>query len=122
MKTTRNIALVAMALLFAFASCKKKENDFGGKAEIKGMVTLNSAPVYNAVVRLAFNAKEPTTTFNASTVTDAGGNYEFNSLLPGDYFVTAEYTNSSGTRFTSGGARITIGDKKGTVQADLPLE
>ena len=121
MKTIRNISLIALLLIFAIISCKK-ENDFGGKAKIKGTVTLSNATAANAIVRLAFNAKEPTTNFNASTVTDASGNYEFNSLLRGNYFVTAEYTNSLGTHFTSGGAKVTIGDKKGTVQADLVLE
>jgi hypothetical protein len=121
MKTIKNIGLLALVLLFAVTSCKK-ENDFGGTAKIKGVITVNDKPVANAIARIAFNAKEKTTTFNGSTISDMDGNYEFAGLLRGDYYVTAEYTNSAGMKFTTGGAHVTIGDKKGTVQVDLKLE
>ena len=121
MKTIKILGLFALMLVFAFTACKK-ENDFGGAAKIQGKVTLNSAPVKNAFVYLSFNATDKTTEHNASTVTDADGHYLFGGLLRGNYYVTAEYTNSAGMKFTSGGAKVTIGDKKGDVTADLTLE
>lgn len=121
MKTLRNIALIAAVFGLFFASCKKT-NDFGGSATIKGTVTLNGAAQTNAIVYLTFNATAASSTHNASTVTDESGNYQFGGLLRGDYYITTEYTNSNGIKFTSGGGHVTIGDKKGTVQADLTLQ
>ncbi|MDI1354503.1 MAG: carboxypeptidase-like regulatory domain-containing protein [bacterium] len=121
MKTIKNIALLAVVFLLAFTSCKKT-NDFGGAAKIKGMVTLNGTAVPNAFVHIAFGTTEATTSYDANGSTDASGNYVFGGLLRGDYFVTADYTNSTGQKFVSGGAKITIGDKKGEVTADLKLE
>ena len=112
---------MALVLLFAVTSCKK-ENDFGGQAKIEGTVTMKGAPLYGAFVYLAFDADDKATTFNASAVTDDAGKYTFGGLLRGKYYVTAEYTDDMGIKYTSGGALITIGDKKGTVQADLTLE
>ncbi|HQQ93829.1 MAG TPA: carboxypeptidase-like regulatory domain-containing protein [Bacteroidia bacterium] len=121
MKTIKNIALIAFVSLLAFTACKK-ENDFGGKASIKGTVTLNGTPVSNAFVYLSLGATEPSTTRDASAVTDASGAYKFSGLLTGDYFVTAEYTNSTGQTFKSGGGKVKIGDKKGEVTADLTVQ
>lgn len=121
MKTIKIIGFFALVLLFAFTSCKK-ENDFGGAAKIEGKVTMQGAPVANAMVYLALNATDKTTEYDANTVTDADGHYSFAGLLRGNYYVTAEYTNSAGMKFTSGGSKITIGDKKGTVTADLTVE
>ncbi len=121
MKTLKITAIFLTVFLLALTSCKK-ENDFGGAAKIKGTVTLNGVAVTNAIVHIAFNASAATTAYDASTVTDESGNYTFNALYRGDYFVTADYTNATGTKFTSGGAHVTIGDKKGTVTADLKVQ
>jgi hypothetical protein len=121
MKTIKNIALIAIVILLGLTSCKKT-NDFGGSATIKGNVTLKGVSVSKAVVYLTFNATAASSTHNATTITDESGNFTFGGLLRGDYFVTAEYTNASGQTFTSGGGHATIGDKKGTVTADLTVQ
>jgi hypothetical protein len=121
MKAINILGLFALVLVLALSACKK-ENDFGGAAKIEGKVTLNGAAVPNAFVYLAFNATDKTSERNASSLTDSDGHYVFGGLLRGNYYVTAEYTNSAGMKFTSGGSKVTIGDKKGTVTADLTLE
>ena len=121
MKTIKNIALLSFVFLLAFTSCKK-ENDFGGEAKIKGTVTLNGAVVPNANVHIAFGATDVTTDYDQNGVTDGAGYYVFGGLLRGDYFVTADYVNSTGQKFVSGGAKVTIGDKKGEVTVDLKVE
>lgn len=121
MKAFKYVAAFTMVILLALTSCKKT-NDFGGKAAIKGTVTLNGVAVSNAPVYLTLNATAASTQHDASTMTDATGNYQFNGLLRGDYYVNTEYTNDKGISFVSGGGHVTIGDKKGTVQADLTLQ
>jgi hypothetical protein len=121
MKTIRNISMIAVALLLAVTSCKK-ENDFGGKASIEGTVTRAGQPVSHAIVSMAMDATAATTDFDATTITDESGKYEFNGLLRGDYYVTAEYTSTTGQKFIAGGAHVTIGDKKGTATANLSVE
>ena len=121
MKTIKNIALIAIVILLGLTSCKKT-NDFGGAASIKGNVTLKGVSVNKAIVYLSLGATTASSNHDATTVTDDAGNYSFKGLLRGDYFVTAEYTNATGQTFTSGGGHVTIGDKKGTVTADLTVQ
>jgi hypothetical protein len=121
MKTLKLIILLAVASIFTFSSCSK-EPGFEGKNTIKGSVTLNGAPVKNAIVYLAFDTKEVTSTFHASTATDANGNYSFSAVSKGDYYMEAEYTNPMQITFKSGGAKLTIGSKKDDVVVDLILK
>lgn len=121
MKTTKTTALLAAFIILGFGACKKDEGP-GGKKEIKGVVTRDGAALAGATVSIAYGAKEATTTFNTSTLTDASGNYTFGGLYKGDYFVDAEYTDAMGIKFESGGAHVKIEKKKGDVQADLTIQ
>jgi Carboxypeptidase regulatory-like domain len=124
MKTIKILALLVFASLLTLTACKK-EPGFEGKNNIKGTVSLNGAPVANAIVHIAFDTKEATTEYNASTVTAADGTYSFSALSKGDYFVNAEYsmvTNLMEITLMSLGAAVTIGSKKDDVTVDLTLE
>ncbi len=112
--------LVIMTLL-TITSCKK-EVGFEGKNSIKGTITMNGKAVPNAIVYLAFDVKEATTTYNATTLADANGAYSFSALSKGDYFVDAEYTNDSEIKLESAGAIVTIGTKKEDITVDLTLQ
>ena len=120
MKTIKSIALLSFVFLLAFTSCKK-ENDFGGKAKIAGTVKVNGAAVQNAIVYM-YIGDAAGSTYDGSAVTNGSGQYTISGLLRGKYFVNAQYTNSTGQVFKCTGTKVTIGDKKGTVTADLTLE
>ncbi len=121
MKTLKITTMLVIMTLLTVTSCKK-EAGFEGKNNIKGIITMNGKAVPNAIVYLAFDTKEATTTYNATTVADAGGIYSFSGLNKGDYFVDAEYTNDSEIKLESAGAKVTIGKKKGDITVDLTLQ
>ena len=121
MKTLKITSMLVLMTLIAFTSCKK-EPGFEGKNNIKGTITLNGKPISKAIVYLAFDAKEATTNYNASTVTDAEGKYSFSAVSPGDYFVDAEYTNPMQIKFESAGAKVKIEAKKDVITVDLTVQ
>ena len=121
MKTLKITALLIMVSLLTLTACKK-EPGFADATNIKGMVTYKGTPLANAIVSLAFNTKEVTTKFDATTITDANGKYSFSGLNKGDYFIDAEYNNDLSIKLTSGGAKVTIGGKKGDLTVDLTVQ
>jgi hypothetical protein len=122
LKTSKILsAILLTALVVAFTSCSKDEG-FEGKAMIKGVATYPGGNAAGAIVTISFGATEATTDADYSTVTDASGNYSFESLTKGDYFVGASYTDDMGYSFQSGGSHVEIGEKKGEVTVDLVLE
>lgn len=122
MKTLKITAILISVFLLTLTSCKK-DPGFGGQNNIKGTVTLNGAPVAFAIVYLAINAKDATTKYDASTLTDAGGNYKFSALNKGDYFVDAQYTDPVlMIKLESAGAKVTIGGKKDDVTVNLTVQ
>ena len=124
MKTLKIMTMLVVLSLLTLAGCKK-EPGFEGKNNIVGTVSLNGKPTANAIVHIAFDAKEATAEFDATTVTDASGKYSFSALSPGDYFVDAEYTSNVDAlhiKFESAGAHVNIGSKKEDVTVDLTLE
>lgn len=120
MKAIKLTAIILILSLFTFTSCKK-EAGFGGENNIVGNVTYKGTALPNAIVRLAISS-EVTSTFEATTLTDASGNYSFKGLNKGDYFVDAEYNNGLGIKLESGGAKVTIGAKKDDVTVNLTVE
>ena len=78
-----------------------------------------------SLIHRAFDAKEATAEFDATTVTDANGKYSFSALSAGDYFVDAHYTSTVDAlhiEFESPGAHVLIGSKKEDVTVDLTLQ
>lgn len=121
MKTIKITAILLIVSLFTFTSCKK-EAGFGGDNNIVGTVTYKGTAMPNAIVHLAIKATAATTTYDATTLTDASGKYSFKGLNKGDYFVDADYTNGLDIKLESGGAKVTVGAKKGDVTVNLTVE
>lgn len=121
MKTLKISFILLFISVFAITSCTKDEG-FEGTNTIKGKVTLNGAATSGALVHIAFGTKSETTTFDATTITDASGNYKFEGLQKGDYFIDAEYTTNLNILLSSGGAAVTLGGTKGEITVDLTVE
>ncbi len=121
MKTLKISFILLFISVFAITSCSK-DAGFEGKNIIKGSITANGAAVTGAVVHIAFDTKEATTNYDATTLTDASGNYQFAGLSKGDYFVDAEYTTDLNILLSSGGAAVTLGGNSGEIKVDLTVQ
>lgn len=123
MKNTKLFAglLAAGAMTFMFA-CKKDPGP-GGKAHIHGHVEIEAtgAMVPSAMVEIWYDAtSKPSDAADANTTTDAMGEFEFENMNKGDYFLHCMYTDTSGTLM--GGVAVTIDKKKEEVDAHIHLE
>ena len=127
MKTIKLIALGILAVLSITISSCNKDAGFNGNSTISGNVT-NSAgtAVSGAVVSIAFGATAATTTFNYSTVTDASGNYSFNDLNKGSYYVSATYTDyidqGQNIVMRTGGAVVNLGGNKSAATVNMVVQ
>ena len=121
MKTIKLSIILLFVSVFAITSCSK-DAGFEGTNTIKGAVLQGTTPVAGAIVHIAFGTKSETTTFDATTITDASGNYKFQGLQKGDYFVDAEYTTNLNILLSSGGAAVTLGGTKGEITVDLTVQ
>lgn len=121
MKTLKLSIILLFVSVFAITSCSK-DAGFEGSNTIKGSVLLNGTATPGAMVHIAFGTKAATTTFDATTVTDASGNYKFEGLQKGDYYVTADYTTNLNIKLSSGGAGVTMGGAKGELTVDLTVQ
>lgn len=127
MKAIKFLSIIIAGILVLSISSCSKDAGFGGNSTIKGNVT-NAAgtAVTGAVVSLSFGATAPTTTVNYTTLTDASGNYSFNDLEPGNYFVTASYTDyvdqGQSIALQSGGATVKLGGNKSTATVNLTVQ
>ncbi len=98
MKKTRLILIPFLTLLIAtmfVVSCTKDEEAPAPLVKITGKITYkdpagSTANAAGAVVYMA-KSSAPTTTYDKSTIADASGNYFFDGLAAGSYFVNAVY-------------------------------
>lgn len=117
-----NIRTWMLVIVAAFMITACSEPGVGGKKEITGKVTYNGSVAEGAVVYITYDATEAGGEYDAATLTDASGMYHFDGLQKGDYYVDAEYTNQYGIEFHTAGFSVTINEKKGTVDLDIPLK
>jgi hypothetical protein len=127
MRAIKLISMGILAILVVTISSCSKDAGFGGNSTITGKVTNSSGTaVTGAIVSINFGATAPTTTFNYSTVTDANGNYSFNDLEQGNYYVSASYTVNvdQGQSFVleTGGATVKLGGNKSSATANLVVQ
>lgn len=115
-----SILLGMLLLIFVFQAC---DDDGGTTTEpaqlnnISGTVNYPDGVAAGAIVFLAQGA-EQTMQFDMSTVADASGNYAFENMANGDYFIYANFNTNNenvgngrldGMNFTSGdGNTVTI--------------
>jgi len=127
MKTIKFISICILAALTVAISSCNKDAGFNGNSTITGNVTnASGTAVQGAVVSIAFGATAATTTYNYSTVSDANGNYSFNDLNKGNYYVGASYTKyvDQGQSYTlqTGGAVVNLGGNKSSATVNLVVQ
>lgn len=122
MKKQLLILMVMILVGFMTQSCSKEEAGFNGDKTMVGKVTYPDGAASGAHVTIKFNADNATTDYDYITVADKDGNYKFQRLAPGNYYVTATYTCDKGMNFQSGGSKVTVGTTAEEVRADLVLE
>lgn len=119
---TSILLLVSVVLV---SSCKKDAGPIGQK-EINGTVTFKAGSTTdnaaNALVHIAYGTKDATTTYDQTVVADNVGKYTILGLAKGDYYITAEYTDTYGVHYTSPGFGVTIGDPKAALTVDIALQ
>jgi len=110
-----------------FGSCQKEAGILGKKSLSGTVYYKNGATAINeiapgAVVKIAYGANAATADFDQFIYADVNGQYKIEGLKKGDYFITAEFTDSHGFNYVTAGYLITIKNKKSDLQLDINLE
>lgn len=128
MKTVKNTITPLLLLLVSIMMACKKEPGMEGKKVVRGAVLFKNGgsglnePAAGAVVYVTFGAAASTGTYDHSTTANAEGNYTIRGLQKGDYFITAEFTDSHGFKYTTPGYVVTIKTKSNDLVLDILLE
>jgi len=127
MKAGKTIVLLAASLLLLAGGCKKEPGVLGkkvisGTVYFKNGATGANEAAPSAAVKIAYGTKGPVSGFDQTLLTGPDGTYSIEGLTKGDYFITAEYYDSHGFKYTTGGYSITINNKKQELKVDINLE
>jgi hypothetical protein len=114
-------SVLSVMLLTMVVSCKK-DPGFEGKSKIYGTVTYPEGSASYAIVQIKFDATSATESFDYTAASDAAGNYSFNQLSKGDYFIDATFTNNKGFVFNTPGYHVKIGGNKEEVEVNIALQ
>jgi len=119
-KLTRGLILFSM---LAFTACKKEPGP-GGKAHIHGHVEYEATEetIVNATVSIWYDAtSKPLANADDATTANGEGEFEFENLNKGDYYLYAIGSDTSGT-LREGGVAASIDKKSGEFDADIHVE
>ena len=109
--------LTVLFAAFLLTSGCKKEGKLGGNKTIEGIIYYHDGVVPpntvapGASVFVTYNSKVATGNVDETLTTDSNGHYSVRGLKKGDYFISAEYTTSSGFQYTTTGHAVTIDTK-----------
>lgn len=121
MKNTFKYWIMAIVAMFMMTSCSEEVGLDEGTT-IKGNVEYMDGVAAGAQVFLTYGATEATADYDQVTVADADGNYHFDGLNNGDYFIDAKYTTPQDIEFNSPGFLVTIGGENDAIIIDFDLE
>lgn len=111
MKTLKAIAslLLIAGILFTLGCKKTTSNPPGG---FSGTVTYSNAgvntPASGAYVWLTAGSAAGSPDGSYKTYTDANGNYSFDNIPQGSYYVNGSYTDTHGYFYNSGGSVVSV--------------
>jgi len=123
-------------ILFAFSlvglvivtnSCRKEDGPFG-RGDIYGTVTFENGATGHedkaamAIIKISYGIKEPSAEFDQMYLSFSDGSYSIKGLAPGDYYLTAEYTDRFNYKYSHPGYGITIRSKKSSVNINFLLK
>lgn len=115
--------LPLLGLMLSLNSCTRE--GFGGDARIAGGVAHHGLRIPEAVVYIKFNAKELpgtlATDFDGSVVADAQGNFAFENLKKGDYYLFSVGYDSSISAVVRGGLSVRIEEKDQSLATNLAV-
>ncbi|MBL7890078.1 MAG: carboxypeptidase regulatory-like domain-containing protein [Bacteroidia bacterium] len=120
-KVIKYILLFAV-ISFSTVSCKKEGP--GGKSSISGVVEHHGAAIPNSVVYIKYGATDfpgaAVSAYDAQVTADASGNYKFDGLRKGDYYLYGVgYDNAVVAPVTGGvGVRLRTNEDK---SIDVPV-
>ncbi len=123
----KNITIAFLFLVLVFPACKKKSG-LGGKKTIYGTVTYKNGATSafetasTAMVHIAYGTKNATSDHDQTVVADETGVYHFDGLRKGDYFISAEFTDEHGFKYTTSGYAVTVNNKKEKLTVDIELQ
>ena len=123
----KQIIIAFMVLVLVLPACKKKAG-IGGQKTIYGTVTYKNGTTSafeianTAVVHIAYGTTSSTSNYDQTVVVDETGNYHFDGLRKGDYFISAEFTDEHGFTYTTAGYGVTVNNKKEKLAVDIQLQ
>lgn len=122
------LKLFVIFLLLTFTWGCRKEPGYVGKKIITGVTfykngaTGKNEPAPFAIIYITYGVKTFTGAYDQSILSDSNGKYTIKGLQKGDYFISAEYTDTHGFKYTSSGYAVEIKNKKEELTLDILLE
>ncbi|TAL47539.1 MAG: carboxypeptidase regulatory-like domain-containing protein [Chitinophagaceae bacterium] len=120
-------AFSLVSLAIATNSCRKEDGPFG-RGDIYGTVTFDNGATGHedkaamAIIKISYGTKEPSSEFDQMYLSFSDGSYSIKGLAPGDYYLTAEYTDKFNYKYTHPGYGITLRSKKSSVNINFVLK
>ena len=130
MKTSKFISFVISFALVAFFGGCQKEPGPGGQSHIHGHVEYHEAGeehgehVEDGLVSIWYGVTsvgDPSSGFDNQAMTNSEGEFEFEHLTKGDYYLYAKWTDSTITTRT-GSTAVTIKEKAEEVDVHIEVE
>jgi hypothetical protein len=116
------LGFLTIATIAFTYGCKKEEGP-GGNSHINGHVEIEALDIHvpDAVVEIWYGATSESGASNDISTTNSEGEFEFEELLKGDYYLSCSFIDSSGTTLT-GGQAVIIDKKSDEFEADILLK
>lgn len=109
-------------IIFLLVGCNKEPGK-GGRSKIEGTVVHHSTPIPNAEVYISYGVTEfpgsDVTVYDDQTSSNASGDYSFEELHKGNYFLYARGYDDGINDSVFGGIPVEIIKK--TLEVDVPI-
>lgn len=121
------IFFACILLVLTAPSCKK-EAGIGGKKTISGIVHYKDGATgameiaSGATVMICYGTTTYNSAYDQILLADANGSYHIDGLRKGDYFISAEFTDVHGFKYTTAGYGVTVKNKKEELTLDIDLQ
>ncbi len=123
----KKILSLLFVCILLVAGCKK-EAGLEGKKIVSGVVYYQNGvsgtqdPAASAIVFISYGETTSTGSYDQTTTTNSSGEYAVKGLQKGDYFITSEFTDAQGFKYSTPGYAVTINNKKSSLNLDIHLE